>query len=144
MSRELSDLHPLMQPKAEEFAAQCEAAGIAMIFTCTYRSAEEQDVEYAKGRTAPGPKVTDAKGNESPHNVTLPDGTPASLAFDVCPLGLDKKPIWDSSAAAWATMGQIGETLGLRWGKHFLRLVDPSHFEYPDWEAVANAGAQGR
>lgn len=138
-SRDTKDLHALMQPKAEAFKTQCEAAGILFIFTCTYRSEQEQDVEYAKGRTAPGPKVTNAKGGESPHNVFLPDGTPAALAFDVVPVDRDGKPIWDSTSAAWPAMGQIAETLGLVWGGHFVNLRDMPHVEYPNWEAVANA-----
>lgn len=42
---------------------------------CGTRTYAEQDALYAKGRTAPGPKVTNAKGGYSLHNF--------SVAFDV-------------------------------------------------------------
>jgi len=39
------------------------------------RTYEEQDALYAQGRTAPGPKVTNAPGGHSNHNF--------GLAFDM-------------------------------------------------------------
>lgn len=130
-SRDLNDLHPELHERAERFVAECAEAGVNVLIYCTYRSDEEQEAEYAKGRTAPGPKVTNARAGESPHNATLADGTPAALAFDCCPLDLHGKPLWDTTAAAWGVMAQVGEGLGLEWGGHFKTLTDFPHFQIP-------------
>jgi len=130
-SRSLDDLHPSLRELAEHFIASCHQAGVTVLIYCTYRNYEEQDAEYAKGRTAPGPKVTNAKAGESPHNATLEDGTPASLAFDCCPLDLHGKPNWDSTSEAWRVMALMGESIGLQWGGRFKNFDGP-HFQMPE------------
>lgn len=85
-SRKLEDLHPTLQPIVGKFLERCEAAGLNILITCTYRSSAEQDALYAQGRTKPGAKVTHARGGQSRHNDTL-DGKPASTAFDIVPPG---------------------------------------------------------
>lgn len=131
-SRDIAHLHPVLQPVAQQFLAACEAQGINALITCTYRSAEEQEATYAQGRTLPGPIVTWARGGESPHNATLEDGTPASQAFDVCPLDAHGKPIWDAGNPAWREMGEIGISLGLEWGGSWVKKPDFPHFQLPE------------
>jgi peptidoglycan L-alanyl-D-glutamate endopeptidase CwlK len=132
-SRKIEHLHPLMIPLAREFDAACdvEFAGtpIDVILTSTYRSAAEQDALWEQGRSKPGPIVTKAKGGQSKHNFALPDGTPASLAFDVVPVrggvaiwgskgnGIDLDPTDDvtDDLEIWQRIGAIGVRLGLDW-----------------------------
>ena len=61
-SRNIGDLYPELQALASQFLAQCAAEGINAFLTQTYRSSEEQDADYAQGRTVPGHIITNAKG----------------------------------------------------------------------------------
>lgn len=126
-SRRIEDLHPLLQPLAEQFKTKADAQGIDFIFTCTYRSAGEQNALYAQGRTAPGRIVTNAKAGQSRHNTTL-NGKPASEAFDIVPM-VNGKPCWDAKHPAWQTLGAIGESLGLEWAARWKTFKEFPHFQ---------------
>jgi peptidoglycan L-alanyl-D-glutamate endopeptidase CwlK len=136
-SRDPADLDPSLQQLAQQFLEQCAAAGIEALLTVTYRSAEEQDVEYAKGRTEPGPRTTNAQGGQSPHNCVLPDGTPAALAFDFALFADDGKRLdWDGDDQRWQTAIKIGEGLGLISGATFPgHLCDRDHLELKGWNS---------
>jgi len=49
-SRRLEDLTPEMELLARRFIKECEAEDFDVLIYCTYRSPEEQAVEYCKGR----------------------------------------------------------------------------------------------
>lgn len=136
MSRDLNDLHPAVQPMAKEFLASCQRAKIDVLITCTWRSPEEQAALYAKGRTAPGPKVTNAKPGQSCHNFTL-NGHPASLAFDVVPL-VNGKPVWSSADPIWREIGMRGISVGLEWAGDWLRFKEFPHFQHPDAKTITD------
>jgi len=116
-SRQLKDLHPKLAVIASRFLDELGTAGLDILVTCTYRSCDEQDALYAQGRTAPGKIVTRASAGQSDHNFTL-DGVPASKAFDIVPLR-HGVPVWNSSAAEWATVGKVWTSfydIRLGWG----------------------------
>ncbi|OHX10279.1 MULTISPECIES: M15 family metallopeptidase [Chromobacterium] len=113
-SRKIEDLHPDLQPLCRTFLQRCQAAGLDILITCTWRSPAEQDQLYAQGRNGnPGPRVTNAKGGQSEHNVMI-NGKPAARAFDIVPL-VNGKPMWEDRHPAWQTAGRIGMELGLNW-----------------------------
>ena len=112
-SRKIEDLHPDLQPIAREFLRRCEAAGLNILVTCTYRSDEEQNALYAQGRTKKGPRVTNARAGQSAHNFTL-NGKPAARAFDIVPM-IGGKCMWDAKHPHWQVAGKIGMELGLNW-----------------------------
>lgn len=124
-SRKIEDLHPDLQTPAKEFVIECEREGIPVLIYTTYRSNEEQNELYARGRTVPGKKVTNAKGGQSDHNYTI-DGKPAAKAFDAVPLRLGKA-IWNDPVL-WSKMGEIAEKIGLKWGGTWKKFVDKPHF----------------
>lgn len=129
-SRDILDLHPDLQPICREFLARCKAAGVDVLITCTYRSNAEQDALYAKGRTLPGPRVTNARAGQSAHNFML-NGRPAARAFDIVPL-INGKPMWVASHHAWRQAGRIGQELGLTWyGAPGSKFREMPHFEMP-------------
>lgn len=128
-SRDINLLHPKLIPLCLLFLSTCRAADIDIFLTCTYRSNEEQDADYAKGRTTPGNIVTNAKGGESMHNFTLPDGTPASKAFDFAIKNRDGSVDWNASDPAWHKAIAIGIDLGLTSGSQWKSLKDNPHFE---------------
>lgn len=82
------------------------------------RTIEEQNALYAKGRTTPGPKVTNARGGKSYHNY--------GLAIDyVIMVGgaLDwNHPLNKEVIAAF-------KSKGWKWGGEFKSIVDKPHFE---------------
>ena len=64
-------LYPRYLELINELLNRCAAKGHYFIATSGYRSPEEQAVLYAKGRTTPGPKVTNAKPFSSDHQFGL-------------------------------------------------------------------------
>lgn len=120
---------PALQPLAREFLRLADEAGIEVLIYMTFRSKDEQDALYAKGRTKPGAIVTYRKGGQSVHNCTL-KGKPASKAFDCVPL-VNGVPDWDN-AKIYGQLGKIGESVGLEWGGRWKKLVDKPHFQIPN------------
>lgn len=139
-SRRIDALHPSLQPAATSLLLACEANGIDVLVTCTYRSQAEQDELYAQGRTKPGRIVTWTL--HSKHCNALPDGTPAALALDIVPLrhgvtvwgtqgnGLDNDPTDDDTddLELWERVGILGEQAGFEWGGRW-RSPDRPHFQ---------------
>lgn len=111
-------LHPKIRDKAREFLVKAEKAGYKLRITSGLRTYAEQNALYAKGRTAAGSIVTNAKGGQSNHNF----GT----AFDVVPI-VNGKADWNSKD--WNKIGELGKSIGFAWGGDFKNLVDKPHFE---------------
>lgn len=129
-SRRIEDLHPALQPLCRQFLERCQAAGLDILITCTWRSGQEQDQLYAQGRTAPGAKVTNARAGQSAHNAML-DGKPAARAFDIVPK-VNGKPEWNAAHPHWQIAGRIGMELGLNWyGRPGAPFREFPHFELP-------------
>lgn len=124
MSRALNDLDSRFRPKAFELLARCIEAGIPVMIVDTLRTPGEQEANLAKGVSAT---------MNSKHLPQPPEGK--SLAIDIVPYdtyalhGPDKVH-WDTKSPVWLIMGQIGESLGLRWGGRWKTPHDPGHFEY--------------
>lgn len=128
-SRSLDDLVPHVRVMALALLRKCEATGIPLTVTFTYRSAATQAALYAQGRTAPGTIVTNARAGFSYHNY--------GLALDVVPTSLLALKNWgdtpDHQAATdalWAKVGAIGKSIGFRWGGEFIHIPDRPHFEW--------------
>lgn len=130
-SRKIEDLHPVVRAMAEKMIAKCEAEGIKLIITSTYRDFAMQDALYAQGRTKPGKIVTKAKGGQSLHNYRL--------AFDVVPLR-NGKPVWGTKGhdeLLWQRVGNIGESVGLEWAGRWKRFKEFPHFQYTGGHPLA-------
>lgn len=126
-SRKLEDLHPDVQSKARAFIAACDADGIDLLVTCTWRSDEEQAKLYAQGRTAPGKVVTNAKPGQSKHNGKQGE----ARALDVVPL-VNGKPVWGTAGEdgeLWLRVGLHGEAAGLEWAGRWVRMKEYPHFQ---------------
>jgi peptidoglycan L-alanyl-D-glutamate endopeptidase CwlK len=104
-SRSLDDLNPKVKTLCEQFIASCDAVGIDVIITSTYRDLESQAALYAQGRTTKGNIVTNAKAGQSFHNYRV--------AFDFVPV-VGGKCIWND-IGLFTKCGRIGESLGLEW-----------------------------
>ena len=123
-SRDLKELHPIVQAKAVLFIERCRAQGISLLVTSTYRDHESQNALYAQGRTTAGKKVTNAKGGQSFHNWRV--------ALDVVPLR-NGQPVWSTSGEdgkLWKKVGEIGESCGLEWAARWKTFPESAHFQY--------------
>jgi peptidoglycan L-alanyl-D-glutamate endopeptidase CwlK len=136
-SRNIGDLSQAMQVLYNRFNDRCRRdlellkLGVSVLLVCTYRSAAEQDALYAQGRTAPGAIVTRAKGGQSKHNATTPQGRPAAEAFDVVPV-VNGTPVWNDTDPAWQMIGANGVAVGLKWyGSPGSPFRECPHFQNP-------------
>jgi hypothetical protein len=115
----LGTLHPLVKDDMKSFILMSKLRfGIDLRITDGYRSVVEQDRIYAKGRTAPGNIVTNARGGFSNHNF--------GLAIDVVPYE-NGKLNWNTKY--YPLIGLIGESRGLEWGHRWKKIDDKPHFQ---------------
>ena len=119
----LATLLPEVQPYARALVHKAAGVGIRIKVISGLRSYAEQDALYARGRTAPGPIVTNARAGHSNHNF--------GIAFDVA--------VFEGSAylpesPKYKAVGALGMELGLEWGGAWTTLVDEPHFQLrPAW-----------
>lgn len=116
----IQTLHPKLRPIASQFINKVEKdLGKKLRILDGYRTIAEQNALYEKGRTKPGPKVTNAKGGSSYHNY--------GLAFDAYYMTADGKV--DLKTTLKQDVADIGKGLGLDWGGEFKTIVDKPHFQ---------------
>jgi peptidoglycan L-alanyl-D-glutamate endopeptidase CwlK len=131
-AKHIKSLLPEVQDAFTEFLLQAKELvakeGLDYKAISGLRSWEDQAVLYAKGRTSPGPIVTNAKPGSSMHNF--------GLAIDC---GVFKGNVYmDDSTPADQKVADLMHkhvsTLcakhNLRWGGNFKKLYDAPHFEY--------------
>lgn len=123
--RKLDSLDPRFKPLAIELLARLTEAVILVIIVETRRTQEQHEEDVVNGRSWIA------------HSLHQ-DG----LAIDICPLmqydlhGPDKLQ-WDANDPIWQEIGEVGRTLGLRWGGDWIQ-KDMGHFELP----LANQGVK--
>lgn len=119
MSRSIEHLEEGTRKRCQWLLGWAEAQGIRIIVTSTLRSMAEQAELYARGRTKPGPIVTDARPGYSWHNF--------GRAFDIC-FTNGKRAVY---SGPWEKVAKKAAEMGLRWG---IRLkngtLDKPHFQY--------------
>jgi peptidoglycan L-alanyl-D-glutamate endopeptidase CwlK len=94
--------------------------GIAVRYIAGTRTYAEQDALYAKGRTAPGPIVTKARGGQSLHNF--------GIAVDVGLFLPDGRYLGESSF--YREIGKVVEIYPqLEWGGNW-KFVDEPHIQW--------------
>ncbi len=119
----ISSLLPEVQPLARQLVHKAAAAGITIKIISGLRTFSQQDALYAQGRTAPGPKVTNAKGGYSNHNF--------GLAFDI---GVFENGKYMGESPSYNKLGPIGVSIGLAWGGNWVSIKDTPHYELrPAW-----------
>lgn len=112
-----------VKPYARSLIADAESIGITLRIISGLRTYEEQDALYAKGRTTPGPIVSNARGGYSAHNF--------GIAFDV---GVFVGHRHLGESASYKAVGALGLKAGLEWGGTWTSIVDQPHFALkPPW-----------
>lgn len=124
MGRDINKCHPRLIELSKKLVSACKGQGLMIGIGECYRTVEEQDKLYAKGRTIAGAIVTNAKGNTySSHHQW---GT----AFDI--YRNDGKGAYNDYDGFFAKVGKIGKSIGLEWGGDWKSPVDKPHFQLPD------------
>lgn len=91
----------------------------------SFRSFKDQDDLYAKGRSRPGKRVTNARGGESFHNY----GVAADIAFYNQEGGITW-PEGGDYEKLWTRYGEHAKKQGLEWGGDWKSITDRPHIEY--------------
>ncbi len=119
-SRSLNELLPAVCKAALDAQAECNAAGLPHLITCTYRDGAEQDALYAQGRTKPGPKVTNARAGQSFHQWRV--------ALDLYPM-IHGKPDFSGNHPNWHKIAAIYMAHGFEWAGNWAKFRELPHFQ---------------
>ena len=130
--RDVTQLHPRLQEKFKLLQKKCAQKGITIRATECLRTAKEQDALYAKGRTAPGAKVTNASGKDAKSMHQWGVAVDIVIDMDADKDGdIDIRDLYNVKLLN--VVGKIGESIGLEWGVSWKSIVDKPHFQLPDW-----------
>ncbi|MDP7038545.1 MAG: M15 family metallopeptidase [Myxococcota bacterium] len=130
-NKRIAKLDPRIKKRVVNFINEAHRQGIKLRVVQGFRSFDEQNKLYAKGRTraeldAKGLHHISAKPNEN--RVTNVTGGKSShnwgLAVDVVPM-VNGKPVWNGD---WKKISTIGKNAGLKWGGDWTSFVDRPHF----------------
>lgn len=124
----IASLDPKARPMFRQFL--CRAKATAATLGCEYvfiggnRSYAEQDALFDKGRTKPGPRVTNARGGYSNHNFKIAADAGVFRAGSY----LDEK---DPAMAAkiHKACSEHAKACGLEWGGSWSSFKDLPHYE---------------
>lgn len=119
----LTGCHDDLKEKIGRVLIAMRALGWPMIVTDGLRTLTEQQHLYAKGRTTPGPIVTNADGVQKLSNHQ------SGKACDCC-FYVGGQPSWDARLP-WKAYGSCLEAVGLKWGGNWQSLHDLPHAELP-------------
>lgn len=128
IEKTIATLLPDVQPFARSLVHKASANGVTIKILSGLRTYDEQNVLYAQGRTAPGNKVTNAKGGFSNHNF--------GIAFDV---GVFEGAKYLGDSPKYKAVGVLGMELGLEWGGNWKTMVDQPHYQLRPLWAVTMA-----
>ena len=135
--RNVSQLHPTLQKKVVELQKECLKAGIKIKIGECVRTEAEQNALYAKGRTAPGSIVTNAKGNSYSSMHQWGVAFDFFLDMDVDKDGKKSDDAFNNATKLFNKVGAIGKKLGLEWGGDWKSIKDLPHFQLPYWGSTA-------
>ena len=135
MSRSIKDLNEQFQPKVKQLLTEANSLTTPWktFITDGYRSYEEQNRLYAKGRTTAGRIVTNAGAGYSWHNF----GLSVDIAFQ-------KDGKLSYANKHYDKIVPIARRLGLTWGGDWKKFKDRPHFEWHPGVTLAQARAGKR
>jgi peptidoglycan L-alanyl-D-glutamate endopeptidase CwlK len=125
-SRDKKDLRPELVQAYERAADKYKVLypnDPQPFITCTYRSFQEQNDLYIKV-----PKVTNAKGGQSPHNYN------PSFAFDIAFITVENKVTWAGKYFKMFAELVKESSEVVSWGGDWINFKDAPHFELKNWK----------
>lgn len=136
--RDINALHPQLIEKVYQLIDICDKSGVTIGISECVRTVAEQDALYAKGRTAPGSIVTNAKGSNYSSMHQWGVAFDFYLKMDVDGDGQTSDDAYNNATKLFDKVGALGKTIGLEWGGDWKRPVDKCHFQLPDWGSTAS------
>lgn len=118
-------LHPRLDRKLQKLLDACAKQGIYLIITEGFRTKEYQDSLYAKGRTAPGSIVTNAKGSSYSSQHMW------GIAFDIAIN--DSSLLYNSKYIQKVANIAKSKDIDLGWGGDWKSFKDTPHFYLKTW-----------
>jgi len=146
--RDIDELTPSMADLCRKFLSRCQDAGIRVAINETKRTDITQLLYFLQGNIDPVKhnkdivneynrlrkkyglwevSVTDALNKQI--TWTLESNHAGGNAFDAVPIK-DGKVWWNAPIEVWNQIGEIGESVGLKWGGRWEHKDFP-HFELP-------------
>lgn len=122
----LAKVAPTLQRRGQLFIEAAAADGVEVQIVQGLRTIAEQDALYAKGRTKPGRRVTNARGGQSLHNY--------GLALDFAPV-VSGVISWDEKL--YKSFGKWADKAGLEWGGRWTKFVDLPHVQDDEGMSLA-------
>ncbi|WP_338079456.1 M15 family metallopeptidase [Aquibacillus halophilus] len=123
-----TQLDPVIEIYQDRLIAQAATNGINILITDDFRSIEEQNALYARGRTTEGNIVTNVQGGESYHNY--------GLAIDFALQLENGDVIWDvyydgnnNGESDWMEVVEIAKEMGFEWGGDWKNFRDYPHLQ---------------
>lgn len=151
----IQTLHPLLRIEAQKLIEKAEAglpSYLAIRVTFALRTFEEQAALYAKGRTKPGPKVTNAPPGSSYHNYGL--ALDFAILYDKDKNGTYETLSWDTvkdedkdGVSDWTEVAKVFMSAGWTWGGNFRSIVDKPHVEKnfgKNWKELLSLKQKGQ
>lgn len=135
--RNISDLHPKLQEKAELLVKKCKEKGISIGISECLRTKAEQDALYAKGRTTAGAIVTNAKGSSYSSMHQWGVAFDFYLKEDVDGDGKTGDDAFNNSTKLFNKVGAVAKDIGLEWGGDW-KMRDLPHVQLPNWGSTAS------
>ena len=121
---DLDLIYPPFLERVLNAVAACEARGVTFIATHGYRTYGAQMALWAQGRTALGPRVTNAMGGQSAHNF----GLAIDFVRDIDRSKAGVQPSWEPKD--YAILIEECEKRGLHSGKGY---KDWPHIGWPGY-----------
>jgi|ERR1035437_637070 peptidoglycan L-alanyl-D-glutamate endopeptidase CwlK len=118
----INQLYPGVRERVIPFLTEVvNQTGFNVRITSSFRSINEQQIDYNKGRTTSDAIVTYSNPFQSFHNY--------GLAFDICFRGKDPYLAATTGGnSIWSRVGALGQMFGFQWGGNF-KFPDQPHFE---------------
>ena len=123
-------LHPHLNKKLTKLLEACAKNGIYLIITEGFRTKEYQDKLYAKGRTAPGSIVTNARGSSYSSQHMW------GVAFDIAIN--DNALLYSSKYIQKVANIAKGKDIDLGWGGDWRSFKDTPHFYLKTWGSTTS------
>lgn len=139
-----SGMNPIVKESALEVIQRAYKKGIYVQLSAGFRSYDEQNALYTKGRTKPGSVVTNARGGYSNHNFGLAvdyfltDKEGETAHWDI------RRDMNANQVADWVEVANIAKSLGFSWGGDWKSFPDYPHLEMTGGLSTAQLRAGSR
>jgi peptidoglycan L-alanyl-D-glutamate endopeptidase CwlK len=130
---DIKQCYPKFQKRVKKWQKLCKKNGIIVGIGETVRTAAYQDELYAKGRSKPGVKVTNAMGctYSSMHQWGV--ACDFYLEMDVDKDGKKSDDAFNDDTGLFEKAGALAKKCKLEWGGGWTSIKDRPHLQLPDW-----------